>query len=385
MTDRNLFVTVSGMSSPIGMRLSSRDNSLNAVRLILAAAVILAHSWTLGGYGSSAFTWIGANSVNGFFALSGFLIAGSRLRNGFGHYLWRRAQRIFPGFWVCLLVIGFAFAPLGALIAGQSWNPLHSVSYVLDNASLVIFTRDIGDTLAASQEGANWNRSFWSLMHEFIAYLLCGAALGIAWVRRNLALSAGLVVIALPIAAWSVGDLDGHAHMINDSLRLLTFFAAGVLAHSLRDRIPTSHPLAALSAVIVVAAGFSSEMALNTFTAIPLTYLLLHIGATWRTSIAAKEDVSFGLYIYGYPVQQVLGMIGLGIAPVPVFALVSLALTYPLALASWRLVEKPAMRLRLPARPTGDLPSVAVPARVVDNLSGIPEGYPAHSTFVGSR
>ena len=370
------------MSTPIGSALSSRDNALNAVRLILAAAVILAHSWTLGGYGSSALKWIGDNSVNGFFALSGFLIAGSRLRNGFGYYLWRRAQRIFPGFWACLVIIAFVFAPLGAAISGQGWNPLDSLAYVVDNASLVIHTRDIGETLAASPEGENWNRSFWSLMHEFIAYLLCGAALGVAWVRRHLALSAGVVVVTLPIIGWTIGDLDGPAHMINDGLRLLPFFAAGVLAYALKDRIPTSHALAAGSAALVVAAGFTSEMVLNTFTAIPLTYLLLHIGSTWRTSIAASEDVSFGLYIYGYPVQQVLGMVGLGIAPVWVFAFVSLALTYPLALASWRFVEKPAMRLRLPERPTGDLSPADIAASSATLRPG--EGT-AHQTIALSR
>lgn len=348
------------MPTAIGSALSSRDNALNAVRLLLAAAVILAHSFTLGGYPSDTLEWIGDNSVNGFFALSGFLIAGSRLRNGFGHYLWRRAQRIFPGFWACLVVIGFAFAPIGALISGQGWNPMDSAAYVVDNATLVIHTREIGDTLAASPEGANWNRSFWSLMHEFGAYILCGVALGLPWVRRHLALSAGLVVACLPVVGWTIGDLDQEAHMINDALRLIPFFAAGVLAFSLKDRIPASKALAVLSAVLVVAAGFTSELVLNTFTAVPLTYLLLHVGATWSTSLAAKEDVSFGLYIYGYPVQQVLGMIGVGsgFAPVWVFALLSLAMTYPLALASWRLVERPAMRVRLPSRPRGDLAPV---------------------------
>lgn len=372
------------MSTAIGTALSSRDNALNAVRLLLAAAVVLAHSFTLGGYAFDGLDWLGDNSVNGFFALSGFLIAGSRLRNGFGHYLWRRAQRIFPGFWACLVVIGFAFAPVGALLSGQGWNPMDSVSYVVDNASLVIHTRDIGDTLAASPEGTNWNRSFWSLMHEFGAYLLCGAALGIAWVRRHLALSAGLVVLGLPIVGWTIGDLDQEAHMINDSLRLIPFFAAGVLAYSLKDRIPASKALAAVSAALVVAAGFSSEMVLNTFTAIPLTYLLLHVGATWSTSLAAKEDVSFGLYIYGYPVQQVLGMVGLGsgFAPVWVFALASLALTYPLALASWRLVEKPAMRLRLPSRSRGDVAPADV--RRTKATPTTEHAYP-EGTLVGIR
>lgn len=373
------------MPQNIGTALSSRDNSLNAVRLVLAAAVVLAHSWALGGYGSSAFTWLGANSVNGFFALSGFLIAGSRLRNDFGTYMVRRARRIFPGFWVCLLAVGFVFAPIGGLIGGQGWSPTHSLSYVLDNSTLVLFARDIGDTLAASPVQSEWNRSLWSLMHEFIAYVVCGAALGIAWVRRNLALAAGFAVVALPMAAWSVGDFDGPAHMINDGLRLLSFFSAGVLAYALRDRIPTSHLLAVLAAVVVVTAGFSSELVLNTLTAIPLTYLLLHVGATWRTAIAAKEDVSFGLYIYGWPVQQVLGMLGLGtLVPVPVFALTSLACTFPLAVASWRLVERPAMRARFPAPVTGDLdPAVVTPRGPIPAVPA--HELHVHSTLISSR
>ena len=105
------------MSSPsLGTALSGRDNSLNAVRLGLAAAVILAHAWPLGGYGASAWERLGTIGVAGFFALSGFLIAGSRMCSDFRPYLARRARRIFPGFWGVLLMTGFVFAPIGAVI-----------------------------------------------------------------------------------------------------------------------------------------------------------------------------------------------------------------------------------------------------------------------------
>lgn len=352
------------MASTIGSALAGRDNSLNAVRLVLAAAVILAHSWTIGGYGDTIFHWVGANSVNGFFALSGFLIAGSRLRHDFRHYITRRAQRILPGFWVCLVVIALFFAPLGALLSGVSWNPGEALAYIRNNAGLVIVDREIGQTLAASPEGANWNRSLWSLMHEFIAYIVCGVLLGVLWVRRNLALAAGAVVAVLPLAYVAVPDLDGPAHMVNDSLRLLSFYFAGVLAYALRHRIRTSHAVAGLAAVTVLAAGFTSETLLHAATPIPLTYLLLHVGSTWRTRIAAEEDASFGLYIYGYPVQQLLAMLGLGtLLPVWGFALASMALTFPLALASWRCVEKPAMGLRLARARIPEVgPAVPVPA-----------------------
>ena len=51
---------------------------------------------------------------------------------------------------------------------------------------------------------------------------------------------------------------------------------------------------------------------MHQLTVIPLTYLLLYVGSTWRTRLAAKEDISYGMYIYGWPVQQLLALAGVG-------------------------------------------------------------------------
>lgn len=382
MLGRYRSVTVEGMPSPVDKLLTSRDNSLNAVRLCLAAAVILAHSWPLGGYGANAMERLGAVGVDGFFALSGFLIAGSRVRNDFRTYITRRARRIFPGFWGCLLVTGFVFAPLGGIIGGHGWNPAHSLSYVLDNATLWMTNPAIGGTLAGAPNPGMWNGSLWTLMYEFAAYLLCGAALGIVWVRRNLVTSAAIATVALPVLSWWVGDLPGTGHMLTSALRLFSFFAVGVLAYALRDRLHTTTPLTIAAVACVTVLGITDESALNLLSPIPLTYALLHIGNTWKTSIAAKEDHSYGLYVYGWSVQQVLGMLGLGaLVPVPVFAAVSFACTLPLALASWRLVERPAMRATLPslpARPTGDLHPADLPVH-------LPEHIHQRATFAAHR
>ena len=63
--------------------LGSRDNALNLVRLVLAGLVIVCHTWMVGGFAGPAFVGaLGPWAVYGFFAMSGYLIAGSRLRNG---------------------------------------------------------------------------------------------------------------------------------------------------------------------------------------------------------------------------------------------------------------------------------------------------------------
>lgn len=341
------------MRSPsLGTALSSRDNSLNALRLILASAVIASHV-PLGGYDHAAWERIGPLAVNGFFALSGFLIAGSRLRHDFGRYFERRARRIFPGFWVCLLVVAFVFAPIGGLLSGHGWSPVDSLGYVFGNAALEVTQIGIGNTLDAAPSPHKWNGSLWSLVYEVLAYLVFGALLGIAWVRRNLVTFAVIATLALPALAWWAGDLTGLAHKIENVLRLFSFFAAGILAYTLKERLPASHLWGAVAAVALAIPLFAaSEFVMHVTTSIPLTYLLLYIGSTWRTTIAASEDVSFGMYIYGWPVQQLLAMLGVGaLVPWPVFALLSVALTAPLAMASWRLVEKPAMRVALPRVP----------------------------------
>jgi peptidoglycan/LPS O-acetylase OafA/YrhL len=92
----------------IGGSFSGRHNGLNLIRLVLATLVLVDHALDLGGWslGTLNFTHIDSIAVYGFFGISGFLIAGSAVRNRPGRYLWQRFLRIFPGLWVCLAVTG---------------------------------------------------------------------------------------------------------------------------------------------------------------------------------------------------------------------------------------------------------------------------------------
>src|SRR6185436_18939048 len=59
--------------------------------------------------------------------------------------------------------------------------------------------------------------------------------------------------------------------------------------------------------------------------------------------ITAPGDVSYGLYLYAFPVQQALvASLGAGLGPLAMFAL-AFPITYVLALGSWRLVERRAL------------------------------------------
>ena len=79
--------------------------------------------------------------------------------------------------------------------------------------------------------------------------------------------------------------------------------------------------------------------------AVPLAYLCLWAGAS-LPAIRMRTDLSYGFYIYHWPLQQILMLTALAAAPTAVFVPVSIALAVLPAAASWYLVERPALLLR---------------------------------------
>src|SRR5271166_3036519 len=94
---------------------------------------------------------LGDIAVDAFFAVSGFLIAASASRNSVPRYLWQRFLRIFPAFWVCLLVTAFLIAPIGWVAEDRSlssyWSaPAGPIHYVVVNWFLRMHAYGIAGT-----------------------------------------------------------------------------------------------------------------------------------------------------------------------------------------------------------------------------------------------
>lgn len=347
----------------LGDRLSSRDNALNFVRLCLASAVILSHTWPIGGFGTNITEGFGGWAVGGFFAISGYLIAGSRMRSTLLPYLWRRALRILPAFWVCLIGVAAVFAPTAALIAGETYRVESGIGYVLRNAALSINQWGIDDTLMSVPFTGVWNSPLWTLFFEFAAYIVCGLILTVPALRKHGVLSTSvlfaLIVVAQPLAN---GPLEVTTGLYLNGVKLGAFFTAGMLFYFLREHIRIKTWLAPLALVAFVAL-YATGLA-EWYGQLPYAFLVLWIGAVLPLRIGSRNDISYGLYIWAFPVQQLIIVAGLGWLGPWGTALLALLLTIPLAWASWRLIEKPAMRLgrlvpstfalRLPGRQAAD-------------------------------
>lgn len=330
-----------------------RNNALNALRLALAAEVILFHSFPITGRMPPAalLQLLFAVGVDGFFAISGFLIARSWLNNPrVGEYLRARALRILPGFYVCLIVTAFVIAPLSLVIQGGSPGKLlmstAPFEYVLKNSAVIYVQHDVGGTPLGVGFAGDWNGSLWSLIWEVLCYLAV-AVLGIVglatrrWISPlilGFALMGALMLPPLTFpGVWTIPQLLARCVMM---------FAAGAVMYQWRDVIPAKWSLVGVSVVIVVLAGILLPD-YRVVGALPLAYAVIVSGTLLRNKrLALRTDLSYGLYIYAFPMQQLLAIAGLAFLTPVLFFVLSTAATLPLAALSWFLVEKRAMSLK---------------------------------------
>lgn len=341
MTVRRLPLSV---PSTIGGRLDPRSNSLNAVRLGLALLVLIAHSWELGGYGLQTQP-LGPWAVAGFFCISGYLIALSRQRTrGAGDFFARRVVRIYPAFFVVLVIVAFVFAPAASvLLGGGPWSAEAGALYVLRNAGLWMAEPTIPGMLTDTPYPGVWNGSLWTLAFEFACYVVTGL-IGFLAIRWRTGATVALWIGAMIVSILSGVGLLAVPGTVATFATLLAFYLAGTLLLLARDRVPLRPALLAAAAAVAVALPLTS--APTALAAPAMAYLMLGLGVVLPLRrVGARNDISYGIYIYAFPVQQMLAL-ALSGGDVPAVASLVLAIvfTVPLAWASWLLVERPAMR-----------------------------------------
>jgi peptidoglycan/LPS O-acetylase OafA/YrhL len=356
----------------LGSSFNPVRNSLNFLRLVLAAMVVVSHAIGLGGFhirNDVNQTSFGQIAVIGFFGISGFLIAGSAARNHAGRYLWQRFLRIFPAFWVCLIVTAFVFG----VVAWISQHPAHCglscyfaakdspYSYVYRDFLLRMNQNGIAGTPQAGVAAGVWNGSTWTLFYEFLCYLILMVLAMAGLLRRRLPvllLAAGLWIISAVITLTPSFDSQFNLFKNATAMNLLKFatvFMVGAAIYLYREKIPDRRTLALLSAALFVfgmylpTGGHQPDFAftVSDLSAPFIVYPLLWLGSHLPLQrIGHRNDYSYGIYIYGFPVAQLLLLWGVqSWGAVPFISLTLLA-TLTLAVGSWWIVEKRALSLK---------------------------------------
>lgn len=327
-----------------------------ALRLAFAALVAFAHAWSVG-FGHQPLigqTRVADLAVDGFFVLSGFLVARSWLRlQSFRRYAWHRFLRIMPGFWACLVVTAAVVAPLAAALAGRDASSVLTGDepawrYVVVNSLLPMLQYGIGGIPAPTGTGpAVLDGALWTLQYEAFAYGVL-ALLGIAGVLRRPRLLLALAgVVWLVAAAESAGliPVDVPVFTNRELSRFLLMFLLGAAAHLFAHRIVLHRGLAALAAVSVLVALLTLRD-YQLLGGLGFAYLCMYAAVRLPLRGNPRWDLSYGLYVYHWPVQLLLALAGATVLGEWAFAALGITLAMGLAALSWLLVEAPALRFK---------------------------------------
>lgn len=334
------------------------SNGFTFLRLVLAVLVIFGHVWPLGGYGLDPLFVVTKKMLNfgdlpvaGFFGISGFLVTQSLFESSSARFFWKRFLRIFPGFWLGLLVSAFVIGPFifhketGILLPYFTTLQGGPVSYVLSNLYLEIHQWGMWNIFARNPWPIAFNGTFWTLYYEFACYVLLFC---LGFLRNRFAQA---IILVACLACWITMSLDPVPGRVLFTYPLigrvdifLSCFLAGAAAFCYKDYIPFKTWMFVASVVLV---AVSIKMDFFEWTFPPcLTYLLLWMAAKWPVNIDRYGDYSYGMYIYGYPAQQLLSYYGFHQHHKMIFFVLSIVAAFPMAYISWKCVEKPALILK---------------------------------------
>ena len=332
-----------------GAARAPQGNNFDALRLGAASMVVLGHSFILVGQPPHAMLGhsVSTLAVQIFFAISGYLIAGSWLRDPHpGRFAERRLRRILPALaavvLATVLVLGPVLTPLPLAdyaTHAQTWrylgNAVLYVSYVLP----LVF--------AENQYPHAVNGSLWTLPVETTMYALTPLLMLLGrWklaLLAALALAAGLALYVL-FAAPAEIVIAGTGFW--SAAKLAPYFVVGAMIarYRLERWLDPRLGLAALALLELMPLGVLTREGL---LILMLPYATIAVALrSWPVLRRAGRfgDASYGIYLWSFPVQQtvvhVLGTTGGGWANVAV----SLPVSVILGLVSWHLLEKHMLR-----------------------------------------
>ena len=338
------------------------------LRLWLAGSVIWFHAFVVTGqmnFLEQTPAWFYVNAlVPMFFALSGFLVAGSAQRLNPPNFLINRGLRIIPALAVEIGVSALVLGPLLTTLPiweyftrPQFWHYFTNIFGWIQFQLPGVFERNPSAGMV--------NLSLWTVPFELGCYGLISIMIVLKLTQRPLyILGFAILLLLVPAVSQMSGMAEHGGGQKVPALIRYAFFSRGAVLfpsflfgacfYYFREHVPYSRIAAiliTLSFVVIACVGRESwkdSYVLNVFTVPGFTYLIIFLGLTPFPKIPffSRGDYSYGIYLYGYPIQQALILLMPGLTFWLPFFLVSLTVATAMAAFSWHVVEKPILTMR---------------------------------------
>ncbi|WP_058534413.1 acyltransferase family protein [Legionella saoudiensis] len=322
--------------------MNDRQNSFDVLRHFAALLVLFSHHFALSGRHVPKFQhWdtYGFVAVAIFFAISGYFMPASfNNSENFLVFMEKRCRRIFPGLIVCSLLMCY--------VIGSIFTPEPLFQYLTDFSTFktsVLFSSFLGRPIPGVFSDFIFkdaiNGSLWTLPVEFLSYIIIGIVLSYtnSWQAvLKLLLFYILTTIVLMITGF---NYMFYAVPLNYLALFGIAFAGGALmAMTQKHWFTARYYLAFVAILFLIILKRRGEM--QVLGTLSLAVLTIVIGTSFRDKlIKGRFDISYGIYIYAFPVQQIV--INIITQRFWLSMAISVALTIFIAILSYRFVEKP--------------------------------------------
>jgi peptidoglycan/LPS O-acetylase OafA/YrhL len=294
---------------------------------------------------------LGSLGVDVFFVISGHLILKSWSFDArWIAFLVKRCLRIFPGLLVALLFTALVIGPLATTQAPSDYFTDPQTAQFAGGGMLLY--PKLGALPGVFQHNPfdhEVNGSLWTLYYEFTLYAM------VPYVGRLLTWRSGKpFTLAMAVLLLELGIFTGAWHsslsLFFDTAPLAyfaTFFSAGMALFAYRDRVPLRGDVGLLLCIVWALSGLTP--ATDIVTAVILPYLVIHLALGRRPflpALTARGDISYGVYIYAFPIEQLAAHYLVPHANPLGVMLIAAPVTVLLASLSWRLVERRFLALK---------------------------------------
>lgn len=293
------------------------SSNVNICRFIAALLVIICHAYPLTQnsndylyrYTNGQCNWGGMAIVVLFF-FSGLYVTKSMVkRSGVGEYMKARCIRIFPPLILTVLLCVFALGPIVTTLSiGEYFTTLSTYLYLLNGIMLPV--HNLPGVFANSVYAATVNGPLWTMPIEFACYIALLIFYKIyeklgkkKWVLATIAIVIGVGCAGL---YFFVTYYMPGATILISAIRPSIAFFMGVAYFVFKDKIVLDYRLGLLAIVLVALAGMTPLFSVALILLLPYAAISLTLGTRQIFKNGKIFELSYEMYLVGWPIQQVL-------------------------------------------------------------------------------
>ena len=283
-------------------------------------------------------------AIDGFFIVSGFLIAKSYENSTtIKDYIIRRAKRIIPAYAVVILISALFLSAISTYSLSEYFSNIQFWKYLTANLSFQNYLEPCLPGVFETNKFCAVNGALWTIKLEEAFYLLVPVFYWLVRVKKFNFYALIIIVYLLSVTYYTYFLSIDNYRIAKQLPGALAFFGTGIVFYKNFSLLQKWKDYIIIPCLIIF---FLEHYILKTQLLKPVAFgfMVFYVAYSFRflNNFGKYGDFTYGIYIYHFPLIQLFVYLGLFNKYPPILiCMLSLMLTLLLAILSWYLIEIP--------------------------------------------